>query len=500
MSSRRPIRTHYSTSTRHLLGLFLLIIVMGCQRGPGPPTDLPLAPTHITAEAASAANASGPTLTLLNEYMDPVVSTSVDQPLTTINIPAGVPLLFCWTADASTGGEGVEAYRYAWDIVDLGDPELWDIGFTPFDGSRVCASARTFFFGTHTFHVEVADNLDRRSRVGIRINVIFGPPSFDILPGSCKNPLSPHRNGVIPAAIPGTPALDVATIDLSTIRLWINGNTVQPVRSDIRDVTAPVINGDVCDCTSHGPDGIDDLYLKFSAKDLIDALGPVSKGQVREIEIRGALVGGLEFSLQDCVLIVGGAMGDPPPLQTRDEVLTTLRIAYNEKSFADASIVFDAEFTFFFSAADVQAGDVSVAQWGREGELVATASLFNVASGGLGSEKGKRVLAGAIAIEQATWGRIKHVFFESSAADETSIGLSLFYPVGDDSWTSLMPSDPDKYPDEVWFEKTANYVIEVQSGETSFISGAPRRASFVVRLIDVDGSSIWQLVQWRDDI
>ena len=456
--------------------------------------------------------ALGPILTVTNQYLDPVVSTSLNDPPTIMNMPGGYPLVFCWTAETSNGGGAIEAYRYGWDILDVNDPEQWETAFIAFDGSEVCAPPRTFFFGSHTFAVEVIDNHDMRSRVMIIANHIPGPPSFDILPGSCRNPLSPRKKGVIPATIPGTPGFDVRDIDLSTLSLWIDGNTVAPLRTRIGDIASPLINREVCDCPPGGADGIDDLLLKFSAEDVIAALGPVSRGDVREIAIRGLAHDGPDFWLPDCVAIVGPMAPEPPQLQHRDDVLITLESAYNEKNLDDARMLLDSDFIFFFSAEDIQGGDVSVAQWDQPSELHATANLFDIGAPPGASELDPMTFetlahSGAsgnlaplmMGIEAATWGKIKYIFFGDDVTDETLISLSLLYPPGEDFWNTVIP-DPTAYPHEVWYEKTAEYRLSVWAGDTTWLNLTVRRASFVVRQTELGGESIWQLVQWRDDI
>jgi hypothetical protein len=220
--------------------------------------------------------------------------------------------MFCWTAQSDNG---VAAYRYGWDILDLNDPEGWDTDYIPYDGSETCSPVRTFLFGTHTFNIEVVDNLDRRSRVEIIINTIQGFVSFDIMPGSCRNPLSPRKRGLIRMVIPGiaTPGLDVRDIDVSSVRLWFDGTTIAPLSTGIGDIARPVINGDLCDCPRGGADGIDDLVLQFSAKEINDALGPVTKGEVREIAITGFVQDWPQFWLVDCVTIVGAPVIDELP-------------------------------------------------------------------------------------------------------------------------------------------------------------------------------------------
>jgi hypothetical protein len=105
-----------------------------------------------------------------------------------------------------------------------------------------------------------------------------------------------------------------------------------------------------------------------------------------------------------------------------------------------------------------------------------------------------------MAIENATWGQIKYIFFGDIITDPTSISLSLAYPSGADAWNPVAPPDPTRYPGEVWYEKTAEYALTVQAGDRTWINAVPLTAYFVVRSAEVGDHTIWQLVTWRDDI
>ena len=88
---------------------------------------------------------------------------------------------FEWSADASHYGGVVSDYRYGWDILDLSDDSQWDIDFTPFVTERAQSPKRTFFFGTHTFYVEVIDNSGFKSRIGVRLNIVPFTMTKDLL-------------------------------------------------------------------------------------------------------------------------------------------------------------------------------------------------------------------------------------------------------------------------------------------------------------------------------
>lgn len=475
----------------------LLIVILGCQKVSGPAEPDPDATRARNVFGGPVVD--GPTLIVTNEYIDPVVSTSPEGPVEVMDIPAGVPLVFCWTA--SSEGAEITAYRYGGDILDLNDPDQWETDWVPFDGSEACGPSRAFFFGTHTFHVEVRDSRDRRTRAGFRINIFPGLPSVDIMPGTCKNPLSPAMRGVIPAAIPGTQGIDVRDIDPASVYLWIDGQRIAPLRTRIGDIATPVINREPCECQHGGADGIDDLLMQFPAEQVIDAMGFVSRGDVIEMGIGGLISRKLDFFLVDCVTIVG-PMREAPPLQMRDEVLVTLERAYNEKNFEDVALLFDEDFTFFFSPADISKGNVPVSQWDRASELEATRHLFGSVLGlaERNAAVAKRFTHQSGSVEESTWGNIKALFYGGPPDDgEISIDLELRYLPGENNWTIWIP-DPSEYPGETWYERTVDYFLTVSFGDWTLTTGGLVRASFVVRYAEVGDESFWRIVQWRDDL
>jgi hypothetical protein len=267
---------------------------------------------------------TGPLLRVTGDLIDPIVTSTVETPPTVIDIASGTPVMFCWTADASAYGGIVMGYRYGWDIVDLEDDSAWEIPFTPFDEPEECSPIRTFFFGTHTFHVEVIDNNGFPSRVPIIINIIPGPVMglLDIRPGACPNPFNPKSNGVLTAAVLGTPDFDVSDIDVSTISM----EGAASIRAKIKDVSAFVVSGDECGCPGNTPDGLDDMVLTFRMQEVVAGLQPGSgyeltkksdqsilagsrrplgHGNRLTLAVSGSLTNGTTFEVGDCVTVVG---------------------------------------------------------------------------------------------------------------------------------------------------------------------------------------------------
>jgi len=151
--------------------------------------------------------------------------------------------------------------------------------------------------------------------------------ALDIKPGSCPNPLNVRagtnsrgnakekKGGVLPVAVLGTATFDVSRINVSTVHL----EGIEPLRYDYKDVAAPVVNGEACECSTAGPDGNLDLTLKFQKSDIVATLGTVSKGDVVPLTLTDQLEDGTSFEAVDCVMIVNGELEDTESLG--DDVL-----------------------------------------------------------------------------------------------------------------------------------------------------------------------------------
>ena len=60
---------------------------------------------------------------------------------------------------------------------------------------------------------------------------------------------------------------------------------------------------DALDCIDEGPDGFDDLTLKFRTQDVVTALGAVSDGDVLVLQLSGSLLDGTPIAGEDVVII-----------------------------------------------------------------------------------------------------------------------------------------------------------------------------------------------------
>ncbi len=125
---------------------------------------------------------------------------------------------------------------------------------------------------------------------------------LDVKPQSCPNPINTKSQGVLPVAILGTASFDVTQIDVSSITL----EGISPLRDAIEDVATPLQVPTVPEpdsCTDEGPDGFDDLTLKFDTQEVLGALGFPSKGDMTSVELEGTLLDGTLFEGYDIIII-----------------------------------------------------------------------------------------------------------------------------------------------------------------------------------------------------
>jgi len=121
----------------------------------------------------------------------------------------------------------------------------------------------------------------------------------DIQPGHCPNPLNLKSKGFLQMTIAGTEYCDVYQIDVASVEV----DGVKPIRSSHADVAAPFY-GEVCDCVESGPDGVDDLTLKFKNQDIVAAMGDVENGEEVVLTLTGNMMNGTPIEGADCVVII----------------------------------------------------------------------------------------------------------------------------------------------------------------------------------------------------
>jgi|GEM_PF-3554066 len=202
-------------------------------------------------------------------------------------------------AEPSTSGWNTYAIEFdpTWS-----DTEAMDAGWVP-DEDPIVDFSTTM---SDVYHPEIRLE-DGTIEAGIDNFSLFAQEEeheihLDIRPTSCPNPFNPKSQGVLPVAILGTSDFDVSNIDPSTILL----EGVPALRWNIEDVAAPAENGDGCECTSEGPDGYDDLTLKFKTPEIVDSLGgPLTRNDELTLTITGTLFDETSFEANDCVVIRG---------------------------------------------------------------------------------------------------------------------------------------------------------------------------------------------------
>ncbi len=136
----------------------------------------------------------------------------------------------------------------------------------------------------------------------------------DVKPGSSPNPVNLKSKGVLPVAILGTNEFDVTEVDFDSLLfgdplLIDNGGTaVSPLRSALEDVSG---------------DGLLDLTLKFSTRDLVE-FGALGSDTIEGILI-GLLKDGTSIEGMDSIRIVppNGSNGNSLQVSTVPEPTTT---------------------------------------------------------------------------------------------------------------------------------------------------------------------------------
>jgi hypothetical protein len=148
-----------------------------------------------------------------------------------------------------------------------------------------------------------------------RTSVICPDMDLDIKPGSCPNPFNikffefaegekVNKGGVMPVALLGSATFDASMVDLASLRL----EGVEPLMKGggpaLRDVAGPVMDDGDCACTTAGPDGYDDIMMKFRSTDIAAAIAPGFHGE-RTLTLTGYYLDGIALEAQDCIVIKG---------------------------------------------------------------------------------------------------------------------------------------------------------------------------------------------------
>lgn len=126
------------------------------------------------------------------------------------------------------------------------------------------------------------------------------PFYVDIKPDSCPNLLNLSSEAVLPVAVLGTSAHDVASIDPKSVTL----EGEPSIRSNVEDVATPPDHSE--ECATRGVDGFADLTLEFDAEAVVAALDSVNMGDVVVLTLEGDLLDGTPIEGRDVIRIFSG--------------------------------------------------------------------------------------------------------------------------------------------------------------------------------------------------
>jgi len=163
---------------------------------------------------------------------------------------------------------------------------------------------------------------------------------LDIKPGKCPNRVNARSHGKLPVAAVGSHEFDVTLIDTDSLLLKRAdgvGGSVRPLagppgpRIRFEDVATHIVSAG-CDCHELGADGIQDLALKFSTSEMVEALQLDSSapGASVRLTLTGSLHDGTSFEASDCILITGRSV-TPLGVKVMDESLGVPTLAPHQR-------------------------------------------------------------------------------------------------------------------------------------------------------------------------
>jgi hypothetical protein len=156
----------------------------------------------------------------------------------------------------------------------------------------------------------------------------------------------------------------------------------------------------------------------------------------------------------------GGGETVYPELTTREAVLKTIELAYDDRNAPAYESIFDPDnFTFFFNPGDVASGETPE-QWGFDEERQSANNMFS----GAGGQNNNPILS----------------------IDLTLDGIDTA------TWTEV--SD-DRFPGESLWSATINYTYYIDTeADIQFITQGAPKAQFILRQV----GDQWRLVTWYD--
>ncbi|NIM19292.1 MAG: hypothetical protein GTO51_02825 [Candidatus Latescibacteria bacterium] len=152
-----------------------------------------------------------------------------------------------------------------------------------------------------------------------------------------------------------------------------------------------------------------------------------------------------------------------PELKEKDDVFPYLVKVVEERNYECFTRIIDDDFFFKFGVDDV--GDDIPEGWGREEELKSAKNMFS-------------------GYPHPVYGAV------------TNISLWLT-PEG--PWIEVPKTEPP-YEGETWYQRTVEYTFIALTSNDWTLQCLELRALFYIRYAEVDGDSIWRIVEWRDNI
>jgi hypothetical protein len=151
-------------------------------------------------------------------------------------------------------------------------------------------------------------------------------------------------------------------------------------------------------------------------------------------------------------------------LDTGDNLLYNLELAFNVYDEAQYDKLLDENFVFWFSAADFSSGRTPE-HWDSTAEMT---SYNN--------------------------------FFDDTRTANKVLNRDIRLGLESATWTAIAPDDPGSYPGETWYESVVTYdlnvLLDTNPDLTLIAMGV--RAKFIVRRDDALGH--WTLIRWYDDV
>ena len=119
----------------------------------------------------------GPIMTVKEEFLGTQTFVGGSRPVK-LDIAAGQPLNFQWSADASRYGGEIVAFRYGWNIRDPNDDQQWDQNWS---ASVRRSATRSFSTGSQRFFLQVRDNAETITSAVYELTVYTVTRSRDLL-------------------------------------------------------------------------------------------------------------------------------------------------------------------------------------------------------------------------------------------------------------------------------------------------------------------------------